>query len=142
MGSACSHHRFEVFNIDPNIYNETEGVWKFKVADAQCVDCKERLRAIKKTCVDHNIPQPWELTDHHICKHDMIIIRHKKKDEQNKRFTGRSECVACLTSVPVYVPYEIVMVNNKPTIVRQARWEVDVKMLNKEREDRIKKMKQ
>lgn len=136
MGSACSHYRFEIFNIDPNTYNEKEKTWRFKVADAECVDCKMKLRAIKKTCIDHNIPQPWELIDHHICKHDMIIVRHKRKNEKHMIYTGRSECVGCLISIPIYCPYKILTINGNPTEVRNVEWEVNEEALAKEMKNR------
>lgn len=101
MGSECSHEKYEILREDPTVYNDKSGIWKFKVCDARCNECKKNLFMEKKICVDHGIEQKWEVSDKLVCKHDVLTIKNKKKEQNKNTLTGRAECVVCRVSIPV-----------------------------------------
>lgn len=104
MGSSCSHINFYTLNTDPQTYTDKLGIWKFRVSDAKCNECQTiGLRAIKKTCLDHMIEQPWEIMDKISCQHELMKIKNKTKDNKNNKYTARAECICCLSSVPVHM---------------------------------------
>ena len=112
MGNnSCSHSNFEIYDVDPTIYTDKMKTWHFQVADAICTDSlspdcnNNKLRAIKKTCVSHGIEQPWEILNKYACKHDVVTIKDKTKNETTHRYEGRSQCVCCLHHIPVFITY-------------------------------------
>lgn len=135
MGSSCSHSSsFEVSNIDPEEYVDEFNIWKFIVADGICNDCNKKIRIKKKICAEHNIPQYWEFVDPQLCRHEVLMIRYKKRDIDTHRYNGRAECVACLSSVPVYTDFAVRKINESETVdVHTSDWEVDRKKLTLER---------
>ena len=123
MGASCSHTDFDIFNTDSSVYTDKMNTWHFQVADAKCNDCDAKhLRAIKKTCVDHGIEQPWEIIDKVSCKHDIVMIRNKTRDDENKRYTGRAECVCCLNHIPVFITFEVKQINHNPEDIQTSEW--------------------
>lgn len=125
MGADCSHNELDIFNEDPNVYNDKIGIWNFKVADAKCSTCKKMLRAIKKICVEHEIEQPWEVIDKVICKHDMLKFYNKKRDYDRGVYTGSTECVACKIGAPVFMTFEVRNINGKNVDVQTGEWVID-----------------
>jgi hypothetical protein len=99
--STCSHENHIISNIDPSTYTDQTETWRFKVADMQCKDCNEKMRAIKKTCIDHNISQLWEPILPVYCTHDIVKIIDKTYNESEAIYYGRYMCVACFLSVPI-----------------------------------------
>jgi hypothetical protein len=133
MGLTCSHTNFEVSNINPTVYTDKTNTWNYIVADAECKNCKTKLRSIKKTCIDHNIPQPWEIVDKVVCKHDIITIYNKIRDIKNNRYNGRAECVACLVNIPVYITFKVEKINGNYEDIQTSEWQVDKIKHNQEK---------
>jgi hypothetical protein len=125
MGSGCSHQSFDVFNKDINEYTDSLRIWRYRMGDARCNDCQIRLRVIKKRCVEHNIPQLWEVFDIASCQHENLCVTNKERDPENERFTGRITCVACLMHVPGHATYKTKKVNGKYVDEMTSEWTVD-----------------
>jgi len=138
MGSECSHTELDISNEDPNTYNDKIGIWNFKTADAKCCSCNNNLRSIKKICVEHGIEQPWEVIDPMICKHDMLRFYDKKKDPNRGVYTGRTECVACKVSAPVFMTFDVRDINGKNVDVQTAEWIIDKVRMKNEMHNKIK----
>ena len=138
--SYCPHTLFILQDIDPAEYNDKTGIWKFQMADGRCDSCGEKIRLIKKKCKEHNIEHYWEYFDKTYCQHDVIMIRQKKRDLATNRYNGRSECVACLTSIPVYMTFMVDKKDGKETDLQISEWDVDKKKLQLEQEEKANKV--
>ena len=126
MGTSCSHTDFDIHNINPTQYTDKALTWHFQVADAVCNECDvEHIRAIKKTCVDHRINQPWEILAKASCKHDIVIIKDKTRDVVHKRYNGRAHCVCCLNHIPVFITFEIKQIDGKVEDIQTSVWSPD-----------------
>lgn len=143
MGATCSHTKFDISNIDPSAYTDKLKTWHFQMADANCNECDAKhLRAIRKTCVDHGIMQPWEIFDKASCKHDTLIIKNKTRDSVHNRYTGRAQCVCCLNHVPVFVTFETKHIKGKEEDIQTSEWMPDRVKNKQEREQHKKIMEQ
>ncbi len=136
--SQCSHESFTVSNIDPTIYNDKHNIWKFQMADGMCDDCQEKIRLIKKTCIDHNIPQDWEYFDPKYCHHDVIMVRKKTRNISTNRYDARAECVGCLTNIPVYITFRVDEKDGKEVNIQTMEWDVDKQKLDQEMKNKQK----
>ena len=132
MGASCSHTKLKISNIDPDIYREKGGTWKYQVADAQCEECEESSRAIQKTCSAHNITQPWVILYKEYCHHDNVIIQNKKRNIKTMTFSARAKCVGCLISIPVYVKFNVKKINGINEDVLLSEWKPNMMMVKKE----------
>lgn len=132
MGNSCSHEQFDIMNKRIEPYNDNTNTWSCVVADAVCKNCTKPMRVIQKTCLDHNIKQPWEMVDKLTCKHDNIIIKNSQYDDKNDIFKSRAECVACLTTAPAYAYSDKIYQNGELKVIRPKKWEPDRKELLRE----------
>lgn len=98
---SCSHDVVYLSNIDPKLYTDNERLWKFRLANMKCESCNEKMNGIQRTCIDHNITQPWDIVNPHYCKHDIIRIINISIDAKNNKYSGRALCFICKVSVPV-----------------------------------------
>lgn len=141
MGNTCSHSDFDVSNIDPTVHTDKMKTWNFKVADAKCNTCDAKhLRAIRKTCVDHGINQPWEIIDKAACKHEVIMIKNKTRDMARKRYDGRAQCVCCLNDVPVFITFEVKRLNGSEADIQTSEWLPDKVKTRQEQEQKKRLM--
>lgn len=122
---SCSHSRFELLNVDPGNYKTPNNVWIIQPGDGKCIDCKEQIRVIRKTCVDHGIQQPWEATNIHICQHDHVSIKNKTKNPSKNRYEARLECVLCKINSPVYCTYVEQIRNGNKVEILTSDWTSD-----------------
>jgi hypothetical protein len=136
--SQCSHKTFTITDIDQTIYDDKFDIWKFQMADGICDSCQKEIRLIKKTCREHNIPQPWEYFDQSYCPHDVIMIRRKTRNQSTNRYMARAECVGCLTNIPVYITFKIDTINGEEVDIQTMEWEVDKQKLQQEMKDKQK----
>jgi hypothetical protein len=108
MGNTCSHADLHIDfndNINNSSYIDRTNTWKINVANCKCKTCGLESRAIKKTCIDHNISQNWRLITSNECTHDKISVTGYNYDTNNNTLTGRAICVVCTTSVPAVAEF-------------------------------------
>lgn len=137
MGASCSHNNFVLLHVDPYRYTDNAKTWHFQVADAECQTCgTKHLRAIRKTCVDHGIQQPWEILDKAVCRHETVMIKNKTRDIKHKRYVGRAECVCCLNDIPVFITFDVKQLNGKMSDIQTSEWKPDKNVIRQEKQER------
>jgi hypothetical protein len=136
MGNECSHSDLIIYegtiipkatqNTTIRYYVDPTKTWRFIVADCKCKGCGIKGRAVKKTCIDHKIAQPWKLITKKDCTHDVLQPYDYKYDQMDDTLRGRVECVVCKASVPAIAEFTTEYdANNKPILIVATKWSTD-----------------
>jgi hypothetical protein len=132
MGNNCSHTDLTIdsnnlMSFDPNTpgYMDSTKTWKYEVTNCKCKECGLSGRAIKKTCIDHNISQSWNLVMPNDCVHNILQVNEYNYNSKNKTLKGRAKCMICLTSIPAIAEFRINYDSNNNQTLLVSKWSTD-----------------